>query len=850
MREGNEFASPVFKKRFARRKTTHRPFTFARNFENEESSSASKNTIVSQVGDRGVVITTPVQLSKGSEGLTISDIVRQSPVPVLIAHSTPKEKQKEHKSDEEDEDDHEANTSLLRRSFRSREPSEQFLSRRQYPHGTPQRAKAHHAPDEYYIGSKNTSNIDDEVSITDEGGHSIRKGISASSKRGREQSAQKSTELSASGKMRTGAGSQSKGTRFGTKDSTTKRGSSRKITSSSAKRGRGQGVLDRTPSPLPSDQEEKTNSSEKLKKSGAVSLSKRNRDESVSSSSSRSQKSSTKTRTPPSSLPSKGGKTGSVSVKGGKSIRSSTKKGSSQSVTDRGKDDSMALRRVDKTLSQNKNNSFFSEYDGAQTSSAEDSDLSGPRSSKNRSFSQGSKQKAGLQREKENRPSQKNKGTSSPPSSQEKRNKTTDFPPPSTRRERRLEQDNSRRDGDTLPAKRASQSEDDSRTVSSSAKKRKVSSAADKSGHLNASSRLSTIKEIDRGSKPNSGENGNASPVHVPRKIGKDLKSAKTSSAMRRKKISLDENGTETSGPSPEKRARNSQLNKTETSISQHQSARQESLSSSTRTRRGQPSFLTTPGSPSPTENKRKMSQPRNHSQNSSVPDSSHKRLTNTGNKSSKRVVIMESDRVRTSPRSNSFWKTSRRIDSSSRPKRPQQQRVLNQSVYDDDSFGEREVSSFIPPSPIPPGKAAAVAGQRKSEISEEEEEERPKRRRSTVTELRVIANMLEQTDTDIMEDCEMTWPIQKAVHKALTFTKKQLKEMDSRLEQISELDYQVKKLKSVCKEMSSESKEKLQQKFILQKELQSLKSQGIDADMMCIDRWMQDYQGLRQSKS
>ena len=44
-------------------------------------------TVCSQVGDRGVVITTPVRLPQDNEGLSITDIVRQSPVPVLIAHA-------------------------------------------------------------------------------------------------------------------------------------------------------------------------------------------------------------------------------------------------------------------------------------------------------------------------------------------------------------------------------------------------------------------------------------------------------------------------------------------------------------------------------------------------------------------------------------------------------------------------------------------------------------------------------------------------------------------------------------------------------------------------------------------
>ena len=39
------------------------------------------------MGDRGVVITTPVRLPQDNEGLSITDIVRQSPVPVLIAHA-------------------------------------------------------------------------------------------------------------------------------------------------------------------------------------------------------------------------------------------------------------------------------------------------------------------------------------------------------------------------------------------------------------------------------------------------------------------------------------------------------------------------------------------------------------------------------------------------------------------------------------------------------------------------------------------------------------------------------------------------------------------------------------------
>ena len=43
--------------------------------------------VCSQVGDRGVVITTPVGLPQDNEGLSITDIVRQSPVPVLIAHA-------------------------------------------------------------------------------------------------------------------------------------------------------------------------------------------------------------------------------------------------------------------------------------------------------------------------------------------------------------------------------------------------------------------------------------------------------------------------------------------------------------------------------------------------------------------------------------------------------------------------------------------------------------------------------------------------------------------------------------------------------------------------------------------
>ncbi|KAK7113811.1 dentin sialophosphoprotein-like isoform X2 [Littorina saxatilis] len=191
---GNQFASPVFKKRFARRKTTNRPFTFARNFDAEAISAAAQNRIIEQVGDRGVVITSPVRLPKNNERLSITDIVRQSPVPVLIAHTSPKAKQADITN--HGEDDEEFDTSLVRRSGRSREPSDSFLSRRQYPHGTPQHSKHHRLPDDSYIGSQNSSNIDAEVSFTEQSTKRGRKRAGAlpgSSKRSKKASIQQNS---------------------------------------------------------------------------------------------------------------------------------------------------------------------------------------------------------------------------------------------------------------------------------------------------------------------------------------------------------------------------------------------------------------------------------------------------------------------------------------------------------------------------------------------------------------------------------------------------------------------------------------------------------------------------------
>ncbi|KAL8619168.1 hypothetical protein ACOMHN_049950 [Nucella lapillus] len=561
MKEGNQIASPVFKKRFARRQTTQRPFTFAHNFETEQPLPGAKSPIVSQVGDRGVVITSPVQLSRGPEGpLTISDIVRQSPVPVLIAHATPGENEREPQSDDNDED--EAITSLLRRSMRFRVRSQQFLSRQQHPHGRPQLSKSQCTPDESYIGSQNASNIDAEVSIVDEEGQTRggrgRKGSSASSSKSPKQKAKTQTRSkptdpptsSARGKAQTRETSQREGSSSSVKDasaakkSSGRRGASTSAKTSSSRKGRERGSLDRTPPPPqpPSAQKERRNLSDKGKKVPPSPLSKRNKRENVLNSSG----------------------------------------------------------------------------------------------------------------------SQKTKNAA-----------------PQT-------------------------------SVSSLSHKRAPSNADSKSPRRGVTSRVVGERSSHRATPP------------------------------------------------------------------------------------------------------------------------------------------------RASRSSSSFWKTSCPADSTPRTKR-KQPAMSQSSLYEDHSLGGREMNRSVAViCQIPAKKASSSTSRdhRKSDQRSEEEDEEPKRPRSGVTELGVIISILEDTEDDIMEDSAMPEMCQRAVHKAFSFTKRQLQETESQLKEISEAEYQINKLKSTCKTMSGDSKEKLQEKFILQKELQSLKSQGIDADMMHIDQWLQDFQALRLSSN
>ncbi|XP_025098324.1 uncharacterized protein LOC112566358 isoform X3 [Pomacea canaliculata] len=180
-KQHSDFASPVYKKRF-RRTTTQRPFKFVRNI---ESQGTAKTQVVEQVGSRGVVISSPVNLSE--HGVSITDIVQQSPVPVIISCGV--EYDKESNKADSNGDASNASTprrrtdagsvstpqtraeadgvSTPRRSQRSHQASLGFLSRLQYPLKTHQLTKFHFTSDMLHAGSQPDSNIDEEVHLMD-----------------------------------------------------------------------------------------------------------------------------------------------------------------------------------------------------------------------------------------------------------------------------------------------------------------------------------------------------------------------------------------------------------------------------------------------------------------------------------------------------------------------------------------------------------------------------------------------------------------------------------------------------------------------------------------------------------
>ncbi|XP_041363673.1 DNA ligase 1-like isoform X2 [Gigantopelta aegis] len=96
-----------FERRYAKRETKQRTFTFVRNWKNvaPESQQNIQETNGTQLNERAIISPVP-QIFSDSDNLSTSDIVNQSPVPIIISHVANQSQHLQNdEDDEEDEDD-------------------------------------------------------------------------------------------------------------------------------------------------------------------------------------------------------------------------------------------------------------------------------------------------------------------------------------------------------------------------------------------------------------------------------------------------------------------------------------------------------------------------------------------------------------------------------------------------------------------------------------------------------------------------------------------------------------------------------------------------------------------------
>ncbi|KAK7484662.1 hypothetical protein BaRGS_00024070 [Batillaria attramentaria] len=790
-KQPNDLASPVFKKRFARRTTTYRPFTFVRNL---ETQAQPQNQIVKQVGDRGVVITSSVQLQAANNGTSITDIVQRSPVPVIIANTAPDSNdQIENGADVEDNDAQDlAAGATPRRSRRSHEPSASFLSRRQYPTGTPQSAKAHR-PDDHYIGSRNDSNIDEEISFIGEDGEGSqpsRKNMSSASARsakpgkGKKAAAERSISTvtqeitSAKKSSRKGISSNTSSTAMVMSE---EKRTTHQPTAGSGKRlgAGGKPKGDEGAAQNSTGTAEKASARKKTKNGSLMS--------------------EPKETTPAEKVPSKQKRLDSAakSVKGDKSMERARK------VVEKGPILDAAADRT-------------GERSDRETGSSQAS--SPKRAGKGGRLNLASARGAGNSGKRSARVDD-NDSMSSGPLLSERKSKATKL----TNLSRSgLAPESARNESTTAVA------ESSAGRRTRKGQKEQVSAGMQELSAFAMSSAVSAPRSARK--RAAAGGNEEAEQSSSPQK---KARGSKTKETPEQREGSIHKE-PERQKQSSSKSLGRSRARTEESTIGLH--SRSHVITSSAAedmAEAEQPS--TTGASLERPQASEKSAAAKQGGQRRFFTDPERRTPQKLGVRVHQKVAARKPSKKGTPQASSSFWKTTRKV--TERIREQHNLDVSMSSVYDDETFGEEfepatEEGDALSRTSQQEGRWSLVQRQLQGRSAAAQQEKQAKKRQSRdTTELDVIADMLEDTEMEVLDGTDMSSACKSAVHKEFTFVRKQIQQT----------------LKSHFRTFTRESRENHQQKCLLLKELQSLKQRGVDADMMRIDSWLQDFQALRQ---